>query len=313
MSYFRRSNRSNQVNIWPGFVDALSTVVLVFTFVIVGFFASQIYLSNIIVDKDSSMDGLQSRLAEVCSLFNSEKEKNTKLADENSTLNKQIKSLNQSIATLQKMLNDSNVVIDNKQNEIVSIQDQLAKLNTRLNEVVEALNIERRHSSDIKAENVKLSELTRFNAYRSEFFDALSNIVKDKDRIKIVGDRFVFQSELFFDTASDDLSAEGQAQVRELAKVIKEIGDKIPSNIKWILRVDGHTDARKISNSTKFASNWELSSARAISVVKHLVNYGIDPSHLVAAGFGEFQPIAIGDSPEDLARNRRIEFKLDER
>ncbi len=313
MSYFRRNNRENQLNIWPGFVDALSTVVLVFTFVIVGFFASQIYLSNIIADKDSSMGSLETRLAEVCSLFNSEKEKNTKLADENSTLNRQINALNKSIATLQKMLNDSNTIIDNKKNEIVSIQDQLAKLNARLNEVMDALAVEKRHSDDIKAENIKLSELTRFNAYRSEFFDALSSIVNDKDRIIVVGDRFVFQSELFFDTASDDLSPEGKTQVSELAKVIKEIGDKIPSNIKWILRVDGHTDARKISNNAKFASNWELSAARAISVVKHLISNGIDPSHLVAAGFGEFQPISVGNSPEELARNRRIEFKLDER
>lgn len=313
MSYLRRNNRDSSLNIWPGFVDALSTVVLVFTFVIVGFFASQMYLSSIIVDKDSSVDTLQSRLAEVCSLFNSEKERNIKLSDENSNLNAQIKKLNESILNLQKMLNESHSVIESKNLENTSIQEQLTTLNARLKEVMEALALEQQRSADMKSENIKLSKLTRFNAYRSEFFDALSNIVKDKDRIKIVGDRFIFQSELFFDTASDNLSEIGQAQVSELAKVIKDIGSKIPSNIKWILRVDGHTDSRKISNSAKFASNWELSSARAISVVKHLINEGVDPSHLVAAGFGEFQPIATGDSPDALARNRRIEFKLDER
>lgn len=313
MAYFRHSTRNSQLNIWPGFVDALSTVVLVFTFIIVGFFASQIYLASIISDKDNSMGTLQSRLSEVCSLFDTEKERNEKLTTENLSLNQQIKSLNQSIATLQKMLNDNKTILDNKNTENISIQKQLSQLNAHLKEVMEALAIEQRRSSNMKAENLKLTELTRFNAYRSEFFDALSTIVKDKKRIKIVGDRFIFQSELFFDTASAELSPEGQLQVSELAKVIKEIGNKIPSNIKWILRVDGHTDNRKISNNFRFASNWELSAARAISVVKHLIQDGIDPSHLVAAGFGEFQPIAIGNDSEALARNRRIEFKLDER
>ena len=313
MAYIRRGDRENSLNIWPGFVDALSTVVLVFTFVIVGFFASQIYLASIISDKDSSMGTLQSRLSEICSLFDNEKERNEKLTTENLSLNQQIKSLNQSINKKKKMLNDNKTILENKNTENISIQKQLSQLNAHLKEVMEALAIEQRRSSTMKAENLKLTELTRFNAYRSEFFDALSNIVKDKDRIKIVGDRFIFQSELFFDTASAELSLDGQIQVSELAKVIKEIGDKIPNNIRWILRVDGHTDNRRISNNLKFASNWELSAARAISVVKHLIKEGIDPAHLVAAGFGEFQPIAMGNNPEDLARNRRIEFKLDER
>ena len=128
-----------------------------------------------------------------------------------------------------------------------------------------------------------------------------------------MGDRFIFQSELFFDTGSDVFNSEGKEQVSELAKVILDIGEKIPSNIRWILRVDGHTDSRKISGNGRFSSNWELSAARAISVVKHLVKEGVSPNHLVAAGFGEFQPIAKGNTEEDLARNRRIEFKLDER
>ena len=164
----------------------------------------------------------------------------------------------------------------------------------------------------IKKENVKLNELTKLNSYRSEFFDKLQNIVKDKRGIKIAGDRFIFQSELFFDSASDELSDDGQKQVSDLANVIKEIGNKIPKNINWILRVDGHTDVRPIS-SGKFGSNWELSASRAISVVKFLIKCGVSPKHLVAAGFGENQPIASGKSSDDLAKNRRIEFKLDER
>ena len=317
MAYFRRNRSNDELNIWPGFVDALSTVVLVFTFVIVGFLASQIYLSKIIMDKKSSMDNLQSQLKEVCSLFDSEKSKNKELNNINIDLKKQIDELNKVIAQLNNMLSQETQMANQEKS---SLRDKIDKLNAQLKEVLEALAAEHDNSEKnlkalaaIKDENIKLNKLARFNAYRSEFFEKLSQIIRDKDGIKIVGDRFVFQSELFFDTGSDILNQEGKEQVSELAKIILDIGDKIPSNIKWILRVDGHTDSKKISGNGRFASNWELSAARAISVVKHLVKEGVSPNHLVAAGFGEFQPITTGTSEEDLARNRRIEFKLDER
>ena len=317
MAYFRRNRNDDDLNIWPGFVDALSTVVLVFTFVIVGFLASQIYLSKIILDKKSSVDNLQSQLSEVCSLFDSEKNKNKELSNINSDLKKQIDELNKVIEKLNSMFTEETKIANKEKS---SLKDKIDKLNAQLKEVLEALAAEHRASEEnlkalavIKNENIKLNELAKFNAYRSEFFEKLENIVKDKKGIKIVGDRFIFQSELFFDTGSDVLSKEGKEQVAALAKIILDIGDKIPSNIRWILRVDGHTDSRKISSNGRFASNWELSAARAISVVKHLVQEGVSPNHLVAAGFGEFQPIATGTSEEDLARNRRIEFKLDER
>ena len=317
MAYFRRNRNDDDLNIWPGFVDALSTVVLVFTFVIVGFLASQIYLSKIILDKKSSVDNLQSQLSEVCSLFDSEKNKNKELSNINSDLKKQIDELNKVIEKLNSMFTEETKMANQEKS---SLKDKIDKLNAQLKEVLEALAAEHKASEEnlkalavIKDENIKLNELAKFNAYRSEFFEKLENIVKDKKGIKIVGDRFIFQSELFFDTGSDVLSKEGKEQVAALAKIILDIGDKIPSNIRWILRVDGHTDSRKISANGRFASNWELSAARAISVVKHLVQEGVSPNHLVAAGFGEFQPIATGTSDEDLARNRRIEFKLDER
>jgi chemotaxis protein MotB len=171
---------------------------------------------------------------------------------------------------------------------------------------------QRKALEQIKKENIKLNELSKMSSYRSEFFDKLQSILEGRDGIKVVGDRFIFQAELFFESASDELSDSGKKQVSELAAVIKEIGEKIPKQIKWILRVDGHTDSRSIT-SGKFASNWELSAARAISVVKYLMEKGVDPRHLVAAGFGENQPISFGNSEQDFAKNRRIEFKLDER
>ncbi len=315
-----RWNRHNDdhMDIWPGFVDALSTVLLVFVFVLVGFISSQVYLSGIIVDKDSSLHSLEDRISALCSLLDEEKCKNLKLEDSNIELSEQIKVLTDTVTRLENMFNEDELKLQKEQADKVSLKDKISALTKQMQEVLEALEVEKQkviqqeeNLAKLKNENIKLSDITKFNAYRSEFFDKLQNIVKDKEGIKVVGDRFIFQSELFFDTASDVLSEEGEKQIVALANVIKEIGSKIPKNIRWILRVDGHTDSRPISG--KFPSNWELSSARAISVVKNLIKHGISPEHLVAAGFGEHQPISKGKSDEDLAKNRRIEFKLDER
>jgi chemotaxis protein MotB len=203
--------------------------------------------------------------------------------------------------------------------EKATLSEKINELTLQLNDVLAALAAERKNSEDqkmaietIKKENIKLSELSKMSLYRSEFFDKLRDIVRDKKGIRAAGDRFIFQSELLFNSASAELSEEGKVQVHEIANIIKEIGNKIPSEIRWILRVDGHTDRRPISGG-KFPSNWELSSARAISVVKYLIDCGVPAEHLVAAGFGENQPISHGNSIEDFAKNRRIEFKLDER
>ncbi|MBQ9335174.1 MAG: OmpA family protein [Alphaproteobacteria bacterium] len=316
--FLRRRNR-DEVDIWPGFVDALSTVLLVFIFVLVGFIASQVYLSGIIFDKNSSLSDVKGKLSDVCRLLNLEKDKNTELSSKNDDLSKQILELNATVANLQSMF-DKEEALKNKEHEAkLSLEEKIEELTKNLKDVMAALASEHKTSEEqkaaleyIKKENVKLNELTKLSSYRSEFFDKLKNIVKDKSGIKIAGDRFIFQSELFFDSASDELSEAGEQQVSELAEIIKEIGAKIPENIKWILRVDGHTDARPIS-SGKFSSNWELSASRAISVVKSLIKRGVAPKNLVAAGFGENQPIATGKDAKDLAKNRRIEFKLDER
>ena len=305
MSYIRKK-RQDEIDIWPGFVDALSTVLLVFIFVLVGFIASQVYLSGIIFDKNSALSDTQVKLSTVCKLLNVEK-------DKNADLSRQITELNETVANLQRLFNKEEKLKNEEHNAKVSLEQKIEELTKNLKEVMVALATEQKTSEEqkvaldyIKKENLKLNELTKLSSYRSEFFDKMKNIVKDKSGIKISGDRFIFQSELFFDSASDELSENGKKQVSELANIIKEIGTKIPKNIRWILRVDGHTDSRPI-NSGKFNSNWELSAARAISVVKYLIKKGVPQKHLVAAGFGENQPIS-----SDLAKNRRIEFKLDE-
>ena len=155
----------------------------------------------------------------------------------------------------------------------------------------------------------KVQELAR---YRSEFFGRLRQILLQRSDIRVVGDRFVFQSEVLFPKGSAQINAVGVSEMRKLAIALRELEQQIPSDIAWVLRVDGHTDIDPITTSS-FGSNWQLSAARAISVVNVLIENGVQPQHLVAAGFGEFQPIDAGDSEEAKSRNRRIELKLTER
>jgi chemotaxis protein MotB len=155
----------------------------------------------------------------------------------------------------------------------------------------------------------RVQELSR---YRSEFFGRLRAILGNRPEIRIVGDRFVFQSEVFFNTGEAVLQNEGRDELDKLAAAIVELEKQIPAEIAWVLRVDGHTDVRPI-RSPQFPSNWELSSARAISVVQYLIGKGISPQRLVAAGFGEFQPLDAERTEDAYRRNRRIELKLTER
>jgi chemotaxis protein MotB len=155
----------------------------------------------------------------------------------------------------------------------------------------------------------KLQELQR---YRSEFFGRLRDVLGSRPGITVSGDRFVFQSEVLFASGSADVSLDGQRQLGQLAKTLLDISKAIPPEVNWILRVDGHTDTVPIATA-QFKSNWELSAARAISVVKYLNQQGIPAERLAAAGFGEYQPIDTGRGDEARARNRRIELKLDQR
>jgi chemotaxis protein MotB len=155
----------------------------------------------------------------------------------------------------------------------------------------------------------KVEELARF---RSEFFGRLRQVLGDRPDIRVVGDRFVFQSEVLFSPASADLTEDAKRQLQPVAAAIKELIPQIPSDLNWMLRVDGHTDKRPI-NTLFVPSNWELSTNRAISVVKYLIEQGIPADHLAAAGFGEFQPLDNHDDEAAYRRNRRIELKLTDR
>ena len=201
-------------------------------------------------------------------------------------LNKQVTALRKQILQIANTLEASEKIA--KQRRV-----KIANLGKRLNAALAS----------------KVQELAR---YRSEFFGRLRDVLGSQPGIRIVGDRFVFQSEVLFSKGSDQLENEGQKQIQQLAGTLREITVKIPKNIDWILRVDGHTDQIPI-RTTRFPSNWELSTARAISVVKFLVQRGISPNNLAATGFGEFQPIDQRDTEEAYISNRRIELKLTQR
>ena len=198
-------------------------------------------------------------------------------------LSRQIDELRAQLGRVQAVLEESE--------RTVSAQDlEIANLSARLNQALVR----------------RVEELSR---YRSEFFGRLREVLGDNENIRVVGDRFVFQSEVLFDSGSARLGPDGRQQIRQLADTLQGIIDEIPDNIDWILRVDGHTDDRPIQTG-RFPSNWELSTARATEVVKFLIDQGIPPDRLAATGFGEYQPIADGNGDEALRKNRRIEFKL---
>ena len=204
--------------------------------------------------------------------------------------------------------------VDLLNRQILALREQLARLSEAL-DLAEA----KTRAQDVQIADLgrklnlalatKVQELAR---YRSEFFGRLRKVLGDHQGIRIVGDRFVFQSEVLFGSGSAELGADGREQLGQLARTLRQISARFPEEIDWILRVDGHTDKRPISTYA-FASNWELSTARAISVVKHLIAKGIPAERLAATGFGEFQPIDTGDDEIAFRRNRRIELKLTQR
>ncbi len=199
-------------------------------------------------------------------------------------------------------------------NQIASLRQELAKLSTALDasekkakeQNIQIANLGSRLNAALAG---KVQELAR---YRSEFFGKLRDILGSRSDVRVVGDRFVFQSEVLFASGDSALNPAGQAQLSRLAVALKEISAKIPADVNWILRVDGHTDIRPIA-TPDFPSNWELSTARALSVVRYLIGQGIAPSRLAATGFGPYQPLAAGSSDAAFRRNRRIELKLTER
>ena len=207
---------------------------------------------------------------------------------------------------------------DSAQAQIALLNQQVTQLKDQLASVAQSLDISEKqgHDKDVQIANLgqKLNaalaaKVQELQSYRSEFFGQLRKVLAGREGIKVVGDRFVFQSDVLFPVGSADLTENGISQLTALAVQIKDLIPEIPKDLHWVLEVDGFTDPTPVKGG-KFASNWELSTARALSVVQLLIQDGVPPEHLAAAGFGQYQPVVPGDLPEDYAKDRRIELRL---
>ncbi|WP_417249424.1 peptidoglycan -binding protein [Celeribacter sp.] len=224
--------------------------------------------------------------------------------------------LNAQIAELRGQLSSLQATLDDRVARDVQAEVQIDTLTARLNSALAQVAAEEKARAALEeAERKRLEEeAKRLENYRSEFFGRMREVLGDREGVRIVGDRFVFSSEVLFEPASADLGANGRGQIARVASILGEVASEIPPEIDWVIRVDGHTDRVPLSGTGEYADNWELSQARALSVVRYMSEeLGFPPDRLAAAGFGEYHPVAEGDSPEALAQNRRIELKLTEK
>ncbi|HML12713.1 MAG TPA: peptidoglycan -binding protein, partial [Xanthobacteraceae bacterium] len=330
------------VEYWPGFVDALSTLVLGIVFLLSVFVVVQFYLSQEVTGKDTALARLNAQIAELTELLSMEKVGKANLEEMLATLQAslataegerdRIKGLYEGlghgaadaegkVTALTGALGAEKQISARALAQVELLNQQIAALRRQLAALEDALQASEKKDKEAQGRiadlgqrlNVALAQrVQELSRYRSEFFGRLRTILGNRQDIRVVGDRFVFQSEVLFDTGSAAIRPEGKVELDKLAAALTELEKQIPPEIAWVLRIDGHTDMRPIA-SPQFPSNWELSSARAISVVQYLISRGISPQRLVAAGFGEFQPLDTGTSEDAYRRNRRIELKLTER
>jgi chemotaxis protein MotB len=342
MARGRRGRASEYAEFWPGYVDVLSTLLLTVTFLLSIFMLSQFFVSQESSGKDNALNRLTRQLAELTSLLSLEKGKGKSLEDELVAMQATLSSLraentrltgvvglgeqksaaaSAQAAGLAKELADQKgaaadalAKVDLLNQQLLAVRKQIAALNEALQAAEAKDKDSQARISDLGARlNVVLArQVQELQRYRSDFFGRLRELLRDRKDIRVVGDRFIFQSEVLFPSGQAQMTPEGLAAIDQLAAAIVELERQIPKEIDWALQVDGHTDVRPIA-SREFPSNWELSSARATSVVKYLISRGVSPRRLVAAGYGEFAPLEDGNSEEVLRRNRRIELKLTNR
>lgn len=336
-----RSRRRVEANYWPGFVDALSSLLLVIIFMLSLFMLTQFFLSQEILGKDTALSRLNSQIAELTDLLQLERANSDDLQStiatltatlagteaEKASLTTQLAGIgtglegkDATIAGLQTDLSNAQELSDEANAAVALLNQQLAALRQQIGALEAALNASESRDAESRTQiadlgkrlNVALAQRVQdLTRYRSDFFGRLRQILEGRADVRIVGDRFVFQSEVLFAPGQATVADAGTADLDALADAILQLEKEIPPDINWVLRIDGHTDRRPISNA-QFPSNWELSAGRAISVAKYLVAKGVSPNRLVAAGFGEFTPLDPADTEEAYRRNRRIEFKLTE-
>jgi chemotaxis protein MotB len=376
MALARSRRGESGMNYWPGFVDALSTLILSIIFLLSVFVVVQFYLQQEVQGQSAALQRLNSQiagLAEQLSMAKSDKANlesqlaglQASLAGAQSDRDKfqalyrgaaadaaaaqdKVKDLSGALTGAQSdrdkyqalyqgaaadstaAQNKANALSGQLQSEkdvsakaldqvetlnaqLAALRQQLAALNTALDASEKKGAQSQQQITDLGQRlNVALAkDVQELSSYRSDFFGKLRAILGNRPDMRIVGDRFVLQSEVFFDTSRADLKPEGRAELDKVAGAIVELESQIPPDIAWVLRVDGHTDVRPISGG-QFKSNWDLSAARAIAVVQYLIDKGVKPDRLVAAAFGQYDPIDTGTTEDAYRRNRRIEFKLTE-
>lgn len=378
MARSRFRNKEDSLNVWPGFVDAISTLLLLFVFMMALFSVISFSLGATLSGKKREISSLETQvlgISEELQKLNAQKDElllklselvginpnnaenpqdiidqvshqilalkaaRDKLLKETASLKASNESLSQEVAERELKEGELNQVIAiltqdvkkaeaeielksqaqiNAEAELIALSEQINGLTASLQQI-EAILKEKEET--ISEQNIQIadlgnrinqvlaSEVNQLQAYRSEFFGRLKERLGQNGEIRIEGDRFVISSGVLFSSASAELEDKGLKSVDNIASIIKQISQEIPPDISWVIRVDGHTDNIPYQGQ-KYKDNWELSNARALSVVYRLINDGIAPERLVAAGFGEFHPINTENTPEALAQNRRIEIKL---
>jgi len=359
----RRIGGSGPDNSWPGFVDALSSLLLVIIFLLSIFVLGQFFLGQALSGREQALVELRGQVAQLGNLLRLEQQANSSLRGnmaelatsltaanaDRDRLGTQLETAQQGFAASQarlaeittardaldaraKELADQNQIsgdaltqeqilsrqareqVNVLERNVTALREQLSRLEAALNASDER---DRRNQAVIvdmgrRLNRALASKVEELAGYRSEFFGRLKEVLSSRPEIRTEGDRFVFASELLFASGQSELGPEGRAELRKFAETLISISREIPADLPWILRVDGHTDKRPIATAA-YASNWELSSARAISVVRFLVSTGVPPERLAAAGFGEFQPIDPAENIFAYSRNRRIEMRLTQR
>ena len=343
MGLARTRRSDNGINYWPGFVDALSTLILGIIFLLTVFVVVQFYLQQEVAGKDTALNRLNAQIAQLTELLSMEKSGKADLGNQLAQLRATLTSAENerdrlkgaaesagagaaaaqgTISNLTGQLEGEKKLSARALAQVEVLNQQIAALRRQLAAIEQTLDAAEKKDKDSQSRiselgqrlNLALAErVNELTRYRSDFFGKLREILGNRSDVRIVGDRFVLQSEVFFDTGKADLKPEGRTELDKVAGALLELEKQIPTDVAWVLRVDGHTDVRQIAGGGAFKSNWDLSAARAISVVQYLIGKGVSPQRLVAAGFGEFQPIDLAKTEDAYKRNRRIEFKLTER
>ncbi|HEV8680544.1 MAG TPA: peptidoglycan -binding protein [Stellaceae bacterium] len=327
MALASRRSRRPSIDIWPGFVDALAQLLMVIIFILLVFTAGQFFLADALSGRDKALKELQQQVSELANLLALERTTSADLRASAASLTAQLKAALAERETLATRAKEAEKALSAEQQtsraareEVEQLSASIAALREQLAQIAAALELS---ETKVKSQQAQIADLGRklnlalatkvqeLARYRSEFFGRLREIIGDRADIRIVGDRFVFQSEVLFAPGKADLADDARLQLDPVIAALKEISAKIPTDINWVLIINGHTDRRPIRNA-QFPSNWELSTARAISVVQYAIAQGIPPDRLAAAGFADTQPLDLGNSEDAYRRNRRIELRLSE-